>query len=524
MKKHILLIILIIITLSALALMFLSACGGEKESESTPPPETENESGKKDGSLSFSLNSNKSDSFNPYQTKTQENMLVAQLMYENIFEVDENYNLTSNVITEKESRDNMWIFKVDTSIIMHDGSNLSAKDLVYSLSQAFGSTRFRGRFNTYQGAMASGDDTLIISTKKTNKMLPYILNVPIIKAGQGKETAPVGCGPYMLSEDGNSLVAFDEYKQRDSLPFEIIELKEFVTIEERIDAFEDGEVNLVVNDRTGKNSLGYGGKNEIRYFTTMNLHYFGFNMTDDFVAKPGVRYAMQFALNREEAAKVFLNNNALPTVAAVHPRSELYNKNLARSVNFNMENCLVSLANAGVIDGDNDGKLENMMYGIPVEINVDLIVCADGAGKGDIARKFAKELSNIGVTVSVRELSWQDYVTALKEGEFDMYYAEVKIPGDFNIQNMFEEEGSLNYGNIKDDELLLVIDEFLAAGDDTRADKCYNMMNVFINKSPIIPICFERRELIMQRNAVTGVDPCSGNVFLGIANWRVHNR
>ena len=330
-------------------------------------------------------------------------------------------------------------------------------------------------------------------------MLPYVLNVPIIKAGQAKEITPIGCGPYMFSEDGNSLVAFDEYKKRDTLPFDIIELKEYETIEERIDAFEDGEVNLVVNDRTGKNSLGYGGKNEIRYFTTLNLHYFGFNMADEFVSKPGVRYAMQFALNREEAAKVFLNNNALPTVAAVHPRSELYSQDLARSVNYNMDSCLTSFNNAGVTDADNDGKLENMMYGIPVEINVDLIVCADGAGKGDIARKFAKELSTIGVTVSVRELSWQDYNTALQEGEFDMYYAEVRIPGDFNIQNMFEEEGSLNFGKILDDELIYVIDDFLAAGDDTRADKCYNMMNVFLNKSPIIPICFERRELIMHR-------------------------
>lgn len=520
MKKDTLFIFLIITVI--LSLIFLSGCGEEKEAEVTPPPKVEGESKKSDAGSSFALNSNKSDSFNPYQAQTQENRLVGQLVYENIFEVDENYNLSSNVVLEKETRDNMWIFKIDTSIKMHDGSNLTAKDLTYSLSQAFGSRRFNGRFNTYQGAMASGDDTLIVSTTKPNKMLPYVLNVPIIKAGQAKEITPIGCGPYMFSEDGNSLVAFDEYKKRDTLPFDIIELKEYETIEERIDAFEDGEVNLVVNDRTGKNSLGYGGKNEIRYFTTLNLHYFGFNMADEFVSKPGVRYAMQFALNREEAAKVFLNNNALPTVAAVHPRSELYSQDLARSVNYNMDSCLTSFNNAGVTDADNDGKLENMMYGIPVEINVDLIVCADGAGKGDIARKFAKELSTIGVTVSVRELSWQDYNTALQEGEFDMYYAEVRIPGDFNIQNMFEEEGSLNFGKILDDELIYVIDDFLAAGDDTRADKCYNMMNVFLNKSPIIPICFERRELIMHRNFVTGVDPCDGNVFFGVANWRIH--
>lgn len=519
MKKHTLLISLILILSS---LLVLSACGGDKNAENTPPPEAEDVGKKKEESKFFALNSDKSDSFNPYQAKTQENRLVGQLVYENIFEVDESYNLSSNVVLEQKARDNMWIFKIDTSIKMHDGSNLTAKDLAYSLSQAFGSRRFNGRFKTYQGAMSSGDDTLIVSSKKPDKLLPYILNVPIIKYGQAKETRPIGCGPYLFSEDGNSLVAFGEYKKRDTLPFETIELREYKDIEDRINAFEDGEISLVVNDRTGKNSLGYGGNNEIRYFTTLNLHYFGFNMEDDFVSKPGVRYAMQFAINREEAAKVFLNNNALPTVAAVHPRAAFYSHELAKTVSFNMDSCVAALNNAAVTDADNDGKLENIMYGIPVEINVDLIVCADGAGKGDIARKFAKEMANIGVTVSVRELSWTDYITALKEGTFDMYYAEVRIPGDFNIQSMFEEDGNLNFSKTTDEELIAAIDDFLAAGDDTRADRCYNMMNEFLIKSPIIPICFERRELIMHRNAVTGVNPCDGNVFFGVADWRIH--
>ena len=39
--------------------------------------------------------------------------------------------------------------------------------------------------------------------------------------------------------------------------------------------------------------------------------------------------------------------------------------------------------------------------------------------------------------------------------------------------------------------------------------------------APIVPICFERQEVITHRNVITSMNPTSSNVFFGIENWTI---
>ncbi|HBD86001.1 MAG TPA: hypothetical protein DC001_01075, partial [Clostridiales bacterium] len=94
----------------------------------------------------FSLNSRAEDGFNPYTTVNSDNRLVGQLVYENIFEVDNDFSLSSRIVTDWKCVDGTyWYFTVDTGIVMHDGENLTAKDVSYSLQQAIRTSRYSGR-------------------------------------------------------------------------------------------------------------------------------------------------------------------------------------------------------------------------------------------------------------------------------------------------------------------------------------------------------------------------------------------
>ena len=110
----------------------------------------------------FSLNSKAADGFNPYVTTNTDNRLADRLVYENIFDVDDDYNLTSRVITDyKDTDGTYWYFTVDTSIKMHDGSNLTAKDVAYSLQRAMQSSpRFARliKLAMERGCRGEGDD------------------------------------------------------------------------------------------------------------------------------------------------------------------------------------------------------------------------------------------------------------------------------------------------------------------------------------------------------------------------------
>lgn len=517
------------------ALMFtLTACGQEAEPEQTgiTAELPGQELGISDAADDiFSLNYTSSASLNPYATNDTNNLLISQLVCENVFDLDESFNLTSRVITDYKVSNGgtYWTFTVDTSIPMHDGSTLTAYDVAYSISLARRTSRYSGRFLSMYGASASSDTTFHISTTKGNTLLPYLLTVPIIKDGSGNQTRPVSCGPYMYVEGADYVQAFENYGK--SLPVDRVYLKEYTETESIITAFEDSYIDLVLNDTSSVSNLGYGGNTETRWYTTMNMHYFGFNMTSDIVGNPNVRYALSMAVDREYAADTCMQGGAVASALPISPISPLYDESVAEQAAYNLSLCAQILAATGMSDMDNDGRLEYLSYSTMKDAEIDLIVCSQSSGKGDVCNKFADDLASIGVTVNVRELSWADYLSALRgddldgDGEpdvpFDMYYAEVKLGADFDLTPLLTEDGSLNYGGITDLNYATFINDFLAADSLTRESKCAELLRYIVTNAPIIPVCFERHEVITHRNVITGMNVTATNVFYNISDWTI---
>ena len=100
-----------------------------------------------------------------------------------------------------------------------------------------------------------------------------------------------------------------------------------------------------------------------------------------------------------------------------------------------------------------------------------------------------------------------------------MYYAEVKLGADFDLTSLFS--GSMNYGGIEDENYASYINAFLAAGDLERPAALSNMLTYIAQNAPIIPVCFERHEVITRRNVITGIEVTSSNVFYNITEWKI---
>ena len=102
-----------------------------------------------------------------------------------------------------------------------------------------------------------------------------------------------------------------------------------------------------------------------------------------------------------------------------------------------------------------------------------------------------------------------------------MYYAEVKLGADFDLSAILTENGSLNYGNLADESYETYINEFLAAGDFDRDERCADMLSYIAMNTPIIPVCFERHQVITHRNVITGMEVTANNIFYNIPDWSI---
>lgn len=549
-----------------LAALLLSGCG----SEETELPQEEAPSdlllgepvtGKLPEGDALTIDYAPTESVNPLSGTGSTNALLTNLIYETPFTVGKDYTFApTRLIKDFEFYDEgkTWSFTVDTSVQFSDGTYLSAYDVAYSVRRAMQSSLYRARLDNESviyGVSAISDEIFMISLHQENMLFPALLTIPVIRNGDYNVRCPIGTGLYRMegAELWNGLPEDEEEEEGETgengetgeaaepepvqprlvlnslhpaaanAMIPEIRLRESGGMENMVADFEDGYIDLLINDPTGFSAMGFGSANEVRSYISPSMYYLGFNMGRDFVLTAQYRYAMNFLIDRKTIVKKLMFGSGVEAVSPIVPTSPYYDESIAEVIHYSPEAALTAFANGGCADHDDDGKLEYMVTGIPMEIRIKFIVNGESGVKVSIARSIAEELRSIGITVELHEMPWNDYVTALEEGEFDMYLGEVMLTADFNLGTLLREEAPLNYGGITDAGYAARIDEYLAADDTQRAVACSNMCQYIVANSPIIPIAFEGRELVTHRGVLTGIELSPYNVFLNIQDWKLNN-
>ncbi|PWM20495.1 MAG: hypothetical protein DBX49_00555 [Clostridia bacterium] len=523
--------------LAVAMLLGLSACSGESDgSDENIIPES---SGGKEISRSaaadkvFSLNSNSNYSFNPLIATNHANQLICDLVYEDMVVLDNNFELVEGagvIVSGTPNEDGtVWEFKIEPGHTFHDGSPVTARDLSYSLGAAIYADRYKGRFSSFKGASAT-DEVLQVSLGIGDMQFIKLLDIPIIKSGSYGEKRPMGSGPYTYNEDGTALVAYEGYHSYDTLPVDTIYLKEYQTADSIISAFEDSLIDMVQNDPSSYTNLGFASTNETHSFATTNMHYVAFNEDGGLTQSALFRVAMQYAFDREYLVEL-LNGNGVATAIPMYPTCSFYPSRMAENLSYNLETCVRILESAGVKDYDEDGLME-YMAGTPQDISLTFVVCSDSSAKGGIVRRFQEDMESIGITVNVQELTWENYLKALDEGKFDMYYGEVRLRNNFDLTELLqvrdedEDEGNtatnMNFTNSRDSAFEGYINEYLKAGDAGRFNAYQTLCNYICNETgSLITIGFEKHQLITHRGVVKGINANMGNPVYNIADWEI---
>ena len=534
--------------LLALSLMLsLAACGRGGSDDDGGIPES---TGGKDvvraeaADKVFTLNSVSRYSFNPLIATSHANQLICDLVFENMVELDNNFEIIegAGLITEWTCDDNgkVWEFTVATDHVFHDGTPVTAKDLSYSLNLAINADRYRGRFASFQGASYWGDDKLTVTLGIGDTQFIKLMNLPIIKLGSyGRElengrAIPMGSGPYMFNEDATALVAYTEgYEGYRNPPVDVIYIAEYDDAESNISAFEDGLIDCVINDPSSYTNLGYASSNEIHTYATTNMHYLCFNEDSVLARYSQFRIALQYAFDRDYLVEL-LHGNAVSSALPMYPTCSAFSQPLNESLSFNMDTCMRILDSAGVRDYDEDGVLE-YMSGSPQEIEFTVIVCADSSAKAGIVRKFQADMATIGFPVTVMEMTWENYLQALEDGfvtvgnkevTVDMYYGEVRLRNNFDITELLQprteknEMTNLNFTRSTDTSVVDRINAYLGAGAAQRPTAFYELCTYLTGTTgSLITIGFEKQQIITRRGVCKGIDANMGNPLWNFSDW-----
>ena len=533
---------ILLLLLTAAMLLSLTGCAGTKINWNEVPDSTGGKDVKRAVGLDkvFSLNSNPRYSFNPMVATNHANQLICDLVYDNMVELNNNFEVVPNVILDWKCNEEgtLWTFTIDTERKFSDGDPVTPADLCYSMGMCINADRFKGRFSSYQGASPMGEDQFQVTLGIGDTQLIKLMNLPIIKRGtyDTKDgVRPIGSGPYCYNEDNTELHANEYYPDYKTLPVDTIYIKAYTNAADTIAAYEDSYLDVVVNDPSSYSSLGYASTNEIHTYATTNMHYVAFNEESMLGRYSYFRVAMQYAFDRAYLEEL-LDGNAVASPVPMVPTCRDYPQQLASVLEFNLATCKRVLEGAGVQDYDEDGMLE-FMSGSPQEINLNFVICADSAAKSGVANKFREDMASIGLQVTVHELTWENYKKALEEGvvqvgnkelTMDMYYGEVQLRANFDLTELLQTRTeknantNINFTNSNDASIEGWINQYLQANDAARTSAYYQLAE-YITRSvgSLVTIGFERQQIITHRGVCKGIDANAGNPLYNFANWTI---
>lgn len=495
--------------------LLLGGCTGP---EPVPTPEvipTRTPAKEDSQGAEFTLPCDPDAGFHPITGTNRLNLTLSPLLYRGLFSVDRDFQAREDLCESYAvSPDGMtWTFRLRPAEFS-DGTPLGAREVVDSLELARQSERYKGRLGDVKSVGTEGE-TVVVTLTRPNGALPALLDIPIIKEGADPKR-PLGTGAYVLKEDGEEL--WLAAREETQVPLSDIPLRAARGGDELIYAFDAREISLVDTDLTGTNALGYSGRLETIDYPTTTLLYIGCNLRSGPCREREVRQAVALSLDREEIVERYLAGHAVATPLPVHPALPGYDASLARQWQRDTDRAKGLLEEAGW-EANEEGILARKRE----ILELRMVVNQDNTFKTAVAQAVAVALEEAGFQVTVERMAWEEFVTVLEKGEFDLYLGETALTADFDLEPLLGREGELNYTGFADEECREQMDQYRAAVGTERESTLVNLCGTVAELAPIVPLCFKNGSLLIQWGQVSGVRPAQRDVFAGLEGWRIHS-
>jgi len=467
---------------------------------------------------------------NPILALNRDNIMLTSLLYESLFILDDNLIASPLLCVDWYSDDNLtYTFEIMTNVEMHDGSQMTADDVVYSIRQARNHqrSRHRNKLQSIVSVTAEDEYTVIVTLDKPNARFIRLLDIPIIKSGSIDMRIPPGTGPYIFPyEDAMRLNRFTFYRHFNELPLTVIHLIE-CSDGDLTQLFDSGELSLLWDDPAGAFDIRLNRTHEPRLYNTTALQYLGFNSNSWVLRSNDVRRAIGCAIERQYIVDNIMNvpraNQAVAAPVAISPIFDLYDPAWEiRGDPLNEMGLLIE--RAGLEDVFNESFLAAPDgSGNYRRFTLNFIVNIENTHKLTAANRIADNLKQYGFDVTVRTLQWAEFIKALEDGNFDIYYGETLLGADFDFSPLLlPGEGTLNFGGTGNTAYRPLIEAFLAAETREEVSEAGEQLNLMITQyAPFIPILYKRYAVYSHMGVITNASPSQSGVFHNIHEWSI---
>ncbi len=384
---------------------------------------------------------------------------INRLLYRQLIDFNEAFEPVADLARWQQLSPTHYRFFLQQQPMFHHGKKLVAEDVAATYQSVLDkntASPHRGSLKHIESVEAVDQRTVDFKLSKADalfvgRLVIGILPADLIAKNQPFQSQPIGCGPcQFVSMSEQRLVL----TRADQVELHFVPVKDSTT---RVLKLQKGELDLIQNDLPPE-LLNYCQQQpglEVSAHKGTNFSYIGFNFEDPLLARPEMREAIAYGLDRQQIIQYLFSGKARLAGGLLTPEhwcgvpeidGFAYDPQLAKQ----------KLAEIKKIPGLVDSYLNQQG-----EIELSYKTSSDPT-RIRLATIYQHQLKKIGIRLKIQSYDWGTFYNDIKQGRFQLYsltWVGIKSPDIFQYvfdSNAIPPKGA-NRGRYRDqtaDELI----------------------------------------------------------------------
>jgi len=443
-------------------------------------------------------------SLNPLFGSDYTNRVLMSLMYQPLFAVDNNKNVTPILCGSFQVSANSrnWTFYVDPNAAFSDGTRVTAEDVLATYTKAKENDYYKNRFyHLWEMALTEDGKGVIFKMDTPFENLPLLLDVPIVKASEVEAAIPMGTGPYLFQDSpaGAVLQRVDTWwcgKTKIPATDTTINLVEVSSAAQVRDEFQFGDVSVVCANPMSDSFAEYRCDYELWEIESGYMMFIGCNILYSAHFDDGtLRTFLTYGIDRETMAQDAYNGMADPVTLPASPTSPYYNKALASQFAYDSLKFINKLGGYRIPTDDRG-----------VQKELVILVNSNDSARVRLARTLAENLTAMGLPATTLEAT--NFKDVLYAQRWDIYLGMTRLSANFDLTEFFRPYGEMGKGGLSHETLYNMTKNALE-----NSGNYYNLYQKLAEDGRIIPVMYGYYTVYAQRGLIPDLAPARDNVF-----------
>ena len=446
----------------------------------------------------------------PYKTLSKPNRFVCELIYRSMVSLKSDYSYELDLLSEIYTEDNtVWYLYLDESLTFPNGAEFTAYDLRYSLQQAMKEGSYYAKsLSIVRNINVVNATCLKITLHYADRYFPNLLTFPVISF-ETVDNPVYFTDIYYFGEDGKSLIC-DLYSAAQKIELVSATDMDLLTYEMRTGRYDC----IYVPDPADNHASGGGTVG----MQSNRMVYLGMNSYYAFTYYADFRRAVAAAMDYERISSDIYGHFAAAPKKIYNP--DFYEMQYISKNSLDLMSANLILDDMGFDGRDKEGFRTNKRG---KRISLKLIVCNESTVKVNLANAVAEMLLEAGIEVNVSALSYGSFMTALENGNYDLYIAEMRLGADMDLspiltpyEYQWEDFDYINYGVPNSEKLYLNWLGFMNGTVTPSEFAAY-----FEEVMPFVPLCYTKGCAVINRDLPFTLFGTDFDMFYNIAEWKI---